>query len=162
MIQGQNCFRARIFQIGDLSWRIKRDVIFFLILLPNDCIFLFHFVGDYKTELRRKDMNAKSKWFSISFDFVICNFLLHILNVANLKKNVTYSQLRWPHKRELESSYFWLSSSLYIRYRVAHKVTSVEDDDLILYSFDQLVQLRFQWLSIDIGSGECHLIEIMK
>ena len=41
-------------------------------------------------------------------------------------------------------------------------MTSVEDDDLILYSFDQLVQLRFQWLSIDIGSGECQLIEIMK
>lgn len=88
MIQGQNCFRVRIFQIADLSWRIKRDVIFFLILLLEDCIFLFHFVGDYKTELRRKDMNVKWKWFSISFDFVICNFLLHILNVANLKKKM--------------------------------------------------------------------------
>ena len=61
MIQGQNCFRARLFQIADLSWRIKRDVIFFLILL-EDSIFLFHFVSDYKTKLRRKDKNVKWKW----------------------------------------------------------------------------------------------------
>ena len=90
MIQGQNCFRARLFQIADLSWRIKRDVIFFLILL-EDSIFFVSFCEWLQNRITTKGQECKVKMNSrlvLILLFVIFCFTYWMLQTD--KKSVAY------------------------------------------------------------------------